>query len=478
MSNSEKRPFWKGPARSPAQVRDMAKARETRMKQIMGSTPMNLQSSGTLGDLSSVPLACLPSTIPALNNRRLPLSQTEFSETFANDFTLIPENAGQQSTGLVSKLVGGGSPVAPFFLRSACLVVRVDPAAFTLTGAAVARPTAPATAPPRVPRVVPTTGLPDDATALPAILEYNHQALQGFTDLLMSYQFQYLLQGRFMMINERANDVGTIDSNSCYKGFGTAQADPSLMVRLANQHWTESGADQIFVPSNCTTADADGVALEPPTVDIQYATPYAPGVFGVCYPVKPHVLFPGMYYQFLLNRIPDDDYYYNRLQQRWTFTDGIRKPDDNFADSVAADADGPAIWIGSVPFAYGTLQFGVILRGAEVMPEEALQWMLMFGQPYMSLMGNDRNLWSQVDQLARQCGLSGLPAPLGRFDADPRWQKAEAIRALFTERRSNDGSLAGFDMNTDRPMQKDELRDILKHFDQVARPQDFGGQAL
>ena len=450
--------FWKGSKTDPAEARKKSERRGSLRNQIARATDLNLHSGGTLGDLAGAPLVCLPSSIPATTLRELPMDQATFDETLGPEFSLIPDNANQQSTGLISKLTAGGSPLAPFFMRSCCIVGRVDPAAWALVGGAVTTPPVGvgATPPVRIPRVVPVGGVPDDAGALPSVFEYNHEALQGFVDFLSSFQFQYLLQGRFLMVNERAIDVGVIDSQWNYKGFGTALSDPGLLIQQGNKHFIEQGSSRIFQQPNVSGTTQTSEPLEPALVETQYATPYAPGVFGVCYPVKPHILFPGQQYQFLFTRL-NENFYYNRMQARWTAQAGLQKPSDRYADSRPADVDGPAIFSGHVAFKYGVLQFGVILRGAEVLPEECMQWLLMFGQPYYSVLAQDRTVWAQVDALARECGLAGIPRPLGLPGKDPRWAKTNAIRALFSETRTADGALAGFDVS-DQKIGRQELR--------------------
>jgi hypothetical protein len=446
-------------ARKATVSRDQVQARQAsrnRLQQMLaGARPFSALSNGTLGEIANAPLACLPSSIPATRTRQIPMDPAVFDEDFGPEFSLIPENGvSQQSTGLISKLTQGGTPLAPFFLRAVCVLVRVDPVAWAQIGAMVTRPAAPNTAPIRTPRVIPITGVPDDEDAEPAVFEYNHQALQGIYDLLLSFQFQYLLQGRYLMINERAMDVGLVDSHTCTKGFGSGAADPGLIINEANRHLGTIGVDQVFQAPNVTEVGDDGLPLEPALVRPQYATVVAPGVFGVCYPVRPHVLFPGQNYQFLFTRI-NENLYYDRLRERWSLPTGLTKPDDNFADTRAAGA-GPGIWGGYRGIRYSAIQYGTLLRGAEVLPEECLQWLLMFGQPYNTLF-QDPNVMREINMMAQQCGLSGVPVPLGPRGSDPRWQKTKAIRALFEERVDADGALAGFDIATSKCSKEDRL---------------------
>lgn len=435
--------------------------RTTLRNQLANAKNFNHLSGGTLGELMGAPLACLPSSIPATRNREIPMAPEEFDLDFGPEIALIPENGSrQQSAGLISKLTGSGTPLAPFFMRAACLIIQVDPAAWAMIGASVTKPPAAGTSPYRVPRVIPVGGIPDDANAQPAVMEYNHQLLQGVHDLLLAFQFQYLLQGRFLMINERAMDVGLIDSHTCTSGFGTANADPGLIINEMNRYLVGAGSEEIFDWPNVTDTDPDtGLSLEPNLVQLQYATPRAPGVFGVCYPVRNHVLFPGQNYQFLLTRL-NESLYYNRLRERWTDDGELTKPSNDFANSRPADGTGPAAWSGYRAFRYGLIQYGVLLRGSELLPEESLQWLLAFGQPYMTIL-TEGNTWQQVQAIAQGCGLAGVPKPLGPRGIDPRWNKERAITALFQDKVGADGVLAGLDPS-DRRIEVGDLRACLQ----------------
>lgn len=429
---------------------------------LAGARRFDALAGGSLGDVMGAPLEMLPSAFSSFQDFQLPMTQAEFDERFPPEFSLINDNATQQSTGLLSKFVGAGSPVAPFIVRAVCLVARCDYEAWALVGAGITPPANPHTPPPRVPRVVPVGGIPDDENAVPAVFEYNRTAIRGLLDLLQTQQLQYLVSGRLLLINERAFDVGSIDANACVRGFGTGLGDPRLIIKEANQHFVDMGSDFIFADPTVTSTDRDALTIEPNLVDLQYATPYLPGVFGQCYPVKPHILLPGMNYQFLMVRRNTERSYFERLRAEWTTPTGLLKIDDNYADSRAADADGPAVWGGHFPFYYSRVQFGMLLRGCEMIPQECLRWFLMFGQPYWSLMDTTPGMRQSLDALVAQCGLSGIPRPLGMYGEDPRWQTAKrAIEVLYNARRDGGGGLAGFEISN-QPCSIDELNNALK----------------
>lgn len=440
----------------------MLNAQEMLRSALAGAKNFGTLSGGTLGDIMGAPLEMLPSVFSSFQDFQLPMTANEFDERFPPEFSLINDTATQQSTGLLSKFVGAGSPVAPFIVRAVCLVARCDYEAWALVGAGITPPAAANTPPPRVPRVVPVGGLPDDPEAVPAVFEYNRTAIRGLFDLLQSEQLQYLVSGRLLLINERAFDVGSVDANACVRGFGTGLGDPRLIINEANKHFVDMGSDFIFADPTVTSTDRNADTIEPNLVDLQYATPYLPGVFGQCYPVKPHILLPGMNYQFLMVRRNTERNYFERLRQEWTTPSGLLKIDDNYADSRAADANGPAVWGGHLPFYYSRVQFGMLLRGCEMIPQECLRWFLMFGQPYWSLMDTTPGMRQSLDALVAQCGLSGVPRPLGLYGEDPRWQTAKkSIEVLYNARRDSSGGLAGFTVS-DQPCSLDELTNALK----------------
>lgn len=469
----EKKKFSSALGRNdPAELRRLESKRQVLANALKSARDMSYLHGAGLGEIANSPLACLPSSIPGTRTRQMPMPEEEFRVNFPPEFSLLPENASTQNTGLVSKLTNGGSPLAPFFMRAVGLIARVDPAMWALIGAAVTRPTSSGAPPIRTPRVVPVGGVPDDANARPAIFEWNHQAIQGLMYLLLSFQFQYLLQGRFLMINERAMDVGFVDSQTFTQGFGCADSDPGLMINEANRWLGEAFGDDFPIfqqPLVTATGEGQGSPLEPALVRTQYGAVLAPGVFGSSYPVKPHVLFPGQNYQFLLTQI-NEGLYYERLRRAWTTDGTLTKADDLFADTRAAGAGGPAVWSGYQAFRYAAIQYGVILRGAEVLPEECMQWLLAFGQPYMSVISQPE-VWAQVDMLARQCGMNGVPQPLGLKGVDKRWENTIAIDAMFRmlggqgpARFDANGGLAGIEFNPGSVPQI-EMRELMKAMD-------------
>lgn len=410
--------------------------------------PSIQQQGGTLGAVMTSDLACMPASLPATRLRKYPMTADAFLEDFGPDFSITSEG-NVEGTGFVSKFSASGGVLQPFILRSICLVGRVDPMAFSLTGGAV--PTAAVgTTPgagiaPRVPVVVPPTGTAEYPGLRAALFEYGHAGWQVFMDFLRAYRFLYVINNRLLMINERGIDMGVLDSNAHIKGFGTGQIDPMPHIREANAHARDIGLPFLFVPSNVSeyaTVAAGGAALPPVLADVQYGSPCAPGVYGACFPVTPHVIFPGQNPQMIFSRGgPQENY--DRIREAFLGT-GQSLPDPAFAPTNVA-AGAPPITLGHIPFRYGTIEIGVLLKGAELMPADCLAWFLMFGQPYESLLRADTNAWNQLTNMATSCGLDGIPKPLGPMGVDPRWEKTSALGVLFKTKLELDGSLAGFE---------------------------------
>lgn len=418
----------------------------------MGNAQQMAAQGGTLGQVMTSDLTCLPAALPATRTRSFPMNEDTFGEDFGTDFSIIAEG-NVESTGFVNKFTTGGGVTSPFILRSICIVARVDPMGFAVAGGAVpiaAVGTAPGAAiAPRVPAVVPPTGTGEYAGMRPGLFEYGHAGWQAFVSILRAYRFLYVLNNRLLMINERAIDMGVTDSGYHLKGFGTSQIDPMPHVREANAHFREIGAPYLFVPSNVTEYDtvANGAAALPPALtDVQYASPCAPGVYGACFPVTPHVLFPGQQPQLLFSRTGSDADY-EKIRQAFLGT-GQSLPDAAFAGTNVA-ATAPPIYLGHVPFRYGTLELGIMMRGAELVPADCLAWFLMFGQPYESILRNDTSAWNALTNMATGCGLAGIPKPLGPAGVDPRWNNESALGVLFKNKIDEAGNLAGFEAHAE-----------------------------
>lgn len=93
-----------------------------------------------------------------------------------------------------------------------------------------------------------------------------------------------------------------------------------------------------------------------------------------------------------------------------------------------------------------------------------MQWLLAFGQPYQSILSQPQ-VWAEVDALARQCGLAGVPKPLGPRGVDPRWNKSKAISALFQDKIDAGGVLAGLDVSEMR-IDRSTLAACLRELDE------------
>jgi hypothetical protein len=414
----------------------------------MGVAPVSM-TPGALGELCDSPLEALPSSMPATRTYQLPLSQAAAKEAFPAEWAVT--SIATQGQGIVGKWIATSSPNAPFFARGICIVGRVDPYSYSLTGASITPPSTGGNSP-LIPPVVPVGGLPvigaagavtTDLAARPATFSYGASAWRAFVNLLQSYQFQYLLQGRYLMVNERSIDIGVIDSQWDFRGFGLAQIDPSSDIQEANQHFKNGlGADRIFsLPNISSLGDATavppvkGTGLAPQLADVQWGGPHAPGVFGCCMPLRPHVLFPGQNYQFLFVQ-NDDELYHDRLLGDVTIRD-FTSADPLFHESIPSSTavfnsktmNTDPVYIGSIPFEYGTLQIGIMVRGAEILPTSTIEWLLMYGQPYMSMVASNQTAFNYVQDMARQVNLAGVPRPLTKND--PRLaQYGAALGAL------------------------------------------------
>lgn len=423
-------PWAKGKSRLTEDQIEKRREQYQTFRGALGAPSFERASGGRLGEMMSADLACIPASLPATKDYNLPMTQTEFDEQFGSEFALTDFRA--QGGGLITKFVAGSAPRSPFLIAGVGLLGRVPPYSFAMSGGAVSRALV---EPPRVPPTVPVGGVTDDATARPGLFEYGQAAWRAFTNFLQVYNFSYVLQGRYKLIDERAIDLGVIDSQWGMRGFGTAQKNPIPDINRVNRRYVEIGSDRVFQWPNVTGLAAvggvDPAPLPAPIVDVQWGGPYAPGVFGCFFPVRRHILFPGQSYQFILSKM--DDGAYDDMFQEDMVVRTFDKALDSFADSRAAAAPQPAIWAGAVPFSGAELQIGMMARGADMLPEDTIEWMFSFGQPYMSLLMDNAQVFNSVMNIAKACGLAGLPVPLA--PADKRREKNVALAGIGTSRQ-------------------------------------------
>jgi hypothetical protein len=367
-------------------------------------------------DAMAMKIALLPSLLVATQTNKLPLTPDEIKARFGQVVSYLDGTQGiQQSTGITgSGFISGASPVAPFLVRALAVVGVCEPFSFALRGAGlVARD--PSTATPAFNGVVPLAGL-GSANDRPASFEFGAATARAFADFLNSYQFRYTLNGRFLLVNERASDIGVVDTHQSICGFGTGQIPASPWIRLANDDRLKAVTGRIFIPQ---TVDANGAAVAEPIVDVQLQQLCAPGIFGgSSYPVMPHVLFPGQQYSFTFERQINEEAYHDRLVQDLG-NQGVQSYASDLLETIAG---GPSPgYAASIALKYGLLRIGIMVRGYELTPWACIQWWFRYGRPYMSMYGTDKAVMMQMEQMATSLGpygLSGLPVPLGEADGE------------------------------------------------------------
>ncbi len=368
----------------------------------------NLEQGGTLGDdcydRMATNLALLPAVLSSSRNITMPMTAVQAADQFGE--VVVFTNLDVQSQGLVSKLVQGGSVPTPYLIRGLCIVARIVPYRYATTGAALDKDAGPC----HIPEVVTPLSVPEDETAVQASFDYNSAGIIAYDLFLRTYQFQYVLQGRYIFVNERAIDIGVTDSMTQPQGFGSGKYDPSQDINTANNTFRVA-ADVMFGTPNCTVATADGVAIPAPLVDIQWVQPTAPGVYGCCYPIRPHILWPMQTYQFYFQRTSQTNSEHDRLIAETTVA-SFTKPSDGWTDTLGAGVNGPSIFTGTLPLRFAQLELGIMFRGGEFVPVDALEWLMRWGFPFANMWLQQPMTIAGLNGIATQYGLAGIPRPL------------------------------------------------------------------
>jgi hypothetical protein len=180
-----------------------------------------------------------------------------------------------------------------------------------------------------------TGGVAGATTIIPAELEWGVCAQNALWHLMNAYQFQWVMQQRYLLINELAADVAYFGSYAEADGAGSSQEAFQRLVRRANNHYSTLGAPGAFVPVNATrigsrTVSGENVGVFHPTraydlLDVTYGGLRVQGMTGMIQPFrklfKPVLLEKGIPIGMLLKA--QDEYHQMLMTQYMSQTDSL-----------------------------------------------------------------------------------------------------------------------------------------------------------
>jgi len=166
-------------------------------------------------------------------------------------------------------------------------------------------------------------GLPGGATMTPAELEWGVCAQNALWHMLNAYQFQWIMQQRYLLINELAADVAYFGAYADLVGAGSSQQAFQRYVKRVNDRLAALGDPGVFLPINSQRIGAvttTGGIFHPTraydTIDVTYGGLGVQGRTGCCMPFrklfKPVLLERGIPVGMLLRA--QDDYHQTQFQ--------------------------------------------------------------------------------------------------------------------------------------------------------------------
>jgi hypothetical protein len=173
-------------------------------------------------------------------------------------------------------------------------------------------------------------------TMTPAELEWGVCAQNALWHLMNAYQFQWIMQQRYLLINELAADVAYFGSYAEAVGAGSSQQAFQRYVNRVNKHYAAMGDLGVFLPINAqrigsvTTAAPPSQDVFHPTraydeIDVTYGGLRVQGMTGSLQPFrklfKPVLLEAGLPIGMVLKA--QDDYHQELMQQYLSQSDSI-----------------------------------------------------------------------------------------------------------------------------------------------------------
>jgi hypothetical protein len=175
-----------------------------------------------------------------------------------------------------------------------------------------------------------TALLPDGSTMTPAILEWGVCAQNALWHMVNGYQFQWIMQQRFLLINELAADVAYFGSYAEAVAAGSSQQAAQRYFNRVNQTYQSPaiGDPGVLLPINAQRVGSVTAAAPPNTgvfhptraydlMDVTYGGLRAQGMTGMVQPFrrlfKPVLLERGIGVGMLLRA--QDQYHVDLMQQ-------------------------------------------------------------------------------------------------------------------------------------------------------------------
>lgn len=312
-----------------------------------------------LGDLATMGWTKIPTYLSARTCGVLPLSEDRFNAIFGETIEPFSNQQGSTSSTVFSPNVATGESVnAPFYTTGIGIVAVGESLGFSVQGMTV--PRAGTTTAPVFDGCVPVS-----ADNKNAVLSWGHPIWDAFSHLFRGYDLQFILNGRFLLVNEPISEVGMTAEAAEFQGLGTANISGMPYIRAVNDAMKANNQDRIFLPQNA----AGTACAQPPQPSVQLTHPKVKGLANriFCLP-RGILIWPGMSINVNLE-LRDDSCGDLDAMKRSLILQDAQTPDEAIA--AASAGDNPTD-VQTVPG--GTFAFGVVMKGVELAPSACLDW--------------------------------------------------------------------------------------------------------
>lgn len=349
----------------------------------MASEIIALNKFNDIETCLKTPLARTPASLYSIKEYQLPLSNAEIQGNFGASINPLALTSVDRPPGVLSTFSEGNVIDCTFLLSGIGVHFKVDDFSFTLPGESIVAP-APGSALQSFNGEIPVNV---DGTR-PATFEQGGPSWRAAIAFLNAYSLEMVLGCKFILFDERATDIGAMNSNTQFCGFGEGMISAAPWIRACNDRQAALLTDKRFIPqtsiSQGTVDDPlPDLVLPPPVVPVQWGGPCMGGLWGGLYPTRKVLLHPSCPIRLQFKRIPGEVLWYNRLVNELGDIPASTY-DANLTESIV-DGVTP-VGYGSVqPFKNAILTCGVKFFGWELTPQACIDY---YTGEYGALEGN------------------------------------------------------------------------------------------
>lgn len=393
-------------------------------------------SIGQMCELINTPLAKIPAYYHDVQQDRFPLTIAEFNGRYSGTMRVF--DSTQPRPGNQTNSTSANGVNEPFCAVGVGVVAIGEGEAFSVPGALITRPAAPATTP-CFDGCIPSEGISVagggslDTAARNAVLWWGGPTWRFIEKMFQAYRLQVAVNKRFLMVDESLFDVGMVPVPPEFVGAGDSLIPVNPSVRQTNDVMHEKNIASIFIPQN----QAGTLCVGAPTANVTYGHPRIIGMANriFCFN-KPLCICPGMRWDTQFVRIENDlavGGYLSSMQRDSVLApDAAVTPDVDLLEGLTNTCSG---FSSSFTVPGGTVSIGLVFKGFALQPSAVIDYVSQYcmpgsvesrmlqGNPYLS------GLIAQDLQRANLAGVAGVAEAMQRIPENIAQQLLKAPEA-------------------------------------------------